>query len=198
MREGGATIVGELADDGNGGISGEIAVQAGVFRVEVSNSYTAAETYELTGEEQITLTLASDDGLAAESETTPPLNVEDCPPPSSVVDSFDLTSTGICRNADDSQVVDAGFELTFKNKNGKQIALREDTTYGFSAASNVAEGSFDKGELQIVAFDAGGGVREGGATIVGELADDGNGGISGFLIPQIINLSLNFQLKNNL
>ena len=94
------------------------------------------------------------DGVQSESETTPQLNTGDCPPASSLVDSFDLASTGICRNADDSQVVDAGFELTFKNKNGKQIALREDATYRFSASSNVDVDSFEKGELKIVAFDS--------------------------------------------
>ena len=189
VREGGATItiVGELADDDNGGISGELAVQQGVYRVEISNSYTANESYELTGEEQITLTLASDDGLAAESETTPPLNVEDCPPEVPPLENdFELDATAACLDSDATQA-EVEFTVTGNPENLSGF-------YNY-ALSYEGEGSADdtiSGPV-ITGFDGRLLVADRDFWLVPDPDTPGSGTIQ-ILNPQLAGLSIRFEI----
>ena len=129
--EGGARYTGPDAY-GNG----DLVVKKDVVYVEINNQYVA--DYALTLSE--TITLAVGHGEEQKAATTDPLGVDECPPePPLLENKFELEASGSCEIEDGSQVVRAGFTLTFEDADGNKIALQEPTTYTFNVSSSVSQ-----------------------------------------------------------
>ena len=158
------------------GIDGLVFVQDGVDRVEISNEYVA--NYELTLNESITLSLSNGD--QGESATTNPLGEDECAPepPPPLENEFELKASGSCETEEGSQVVRAGFTLTFGDADNDLLPpLKETTTYNFNVSSSGVppNGSFEFGSASIVAYGADGKEDENGVKILDgpDLAGDG-------------------------
>ena len=135
--------------------------------------------WAVVGKNSRFFSIAMGDAVTAGDGFEPTGQIDDAVVSIEILDEFELEASGSCETEDGSQVVRAGFTLTFKDEDGNGSALSETTTYTFKVSSSgvPADGSFDFDDASVVAYGADDEEDVNGVRIVSGPDADGNGEI---------------------